>query len=117
MRDIIEAHESGDEKSSLAFNAFVHRAKQYIGAYTAELGCVDAVVFTGGIGENSYKVRKAICKDMKSIGIDINLDENEKFIGTEGVISADDSQVKVFVIPTDEEYVIAMDGFRLANGK
>lgn len=115
MRDIIASAEAGEENGLLAFNSFIHRVKKYIGAYTAELGRVDALIFTGGIGENSYKVRAAICANMESIGIKIDLDENKKHIGTEGLLSKPDSSVSVFVIPTNEEYQIAMDGYRITH--
>lgn len=115
MRDITAASEAGEENGKLAFNSFTHRVKKYIGAYTAELGRVDAVVFTGGIGENSYKVRAKICENLESVGIDFDKEVNKKFIGTEGLVSCSDSKVKVFVIPTNEEYEIAMDGYRMTQ--
>lgn len=87
---------------------FVIRVKRFLGAYIAELKGCDAVVFTGGIGENSATMRADICKDLEHIGIKIDPERNN-VRGKEALISSDDSKIKVYVIPTDEEVMIARD--------
>lgn len=110
MRDVKKAaFEEKDERAQLALDVFHYRIKKAIGAYAAAMNGVDAVVFTGGIGENSPQNREGICKDMDFLGIKINNDANYKAIGVSTDISADDSKVKVLVIPTDEEMMIARD--------
>ncbi|HQJ75329.1 MAG TPA: acetate kinase [Bacteroidota bacterium] len=114
MREIESEMEAGDKKSKIAFDVFTYRVKKYIGAYAAAMGGIDAVVFTGGIGENSINVRKAVCSDMEFLGIKINEEKNaskEK----EKNISDDNSKVAVLVIPTNEELVIAMDTDRIVK--
>ncbi len=108
MREVIQEMKSGDKKSRYAFDVFCYRIKKYIGAYTAAMGGVDAVVFTGGIGENSADVRKACCEDMAYFGISVDNVANESE-EKEKLITTSDSRTKVFVIPTNEELVIAMD--------
>lgn len=117
MRDVIDAAEKKEEKGLLALNSFVNRVKKYIGAYTAELGRVDLLLFTGGIGENSWKIRGWICDALESVGVIFDADENKKYVGDEGVISKPNSPVKVMVIPTNEEYQIAMDAHRIVYTK
>lgn len=114
MREIESEMEAGDKKSKIAFDVFTYRVKKYIGAYAAAMGGIDAVVFTGGIGENSINVRRAVCSDMEFLGIKINEEKNaskEK----EKNISDDNSKVAVLVIPTNEELVIAMDTDRIVK--
>lgn len=108
MREIEQAVEEGDKKATYAFNVFTYRIKKYVGSYAAAMGGLDALVFTGGIGENSVKVRKDVCQDMEFLGIslDDNLNNNGK---GEFVITKEDSPTKVLRIPTNEELVIAMD--------
>ena len=86
-----------------------YRIKKYVGAYAAALGGVDIIVFTGGVGENQASCREAVCKNMEYMGIKIDDAVNNKIHGEEAVISSDDSKVKVVVIPTDEELMIASD--------
>ncbi len=111
MREIEDEMMDGNVRAKTAFDVFAYRVKKYIGAYAAAMGGVDAVVFTGGIGENSDLVRKAACSEMEYVGIELNLDKNEKAVRTpdENDISTDDSKVRVLVIPTDEELVIALE--------
>lgn len=108
MREIEQAVSEGDKKATYAFNVFSYRIKKYVGAYSAAMGGLDALVFTGGIGENSSNVRKAVCSNMEYLGIMLNLDKNENPEG-EAILTEDESQVKVLRIPTNEELVIAMD--------
>ncbi|WP_367006522.1 acetate kinase [Streptococcus sp. ZY19097] len=111
MRDIIEGRDAGDAKCTLAFDMYVDRVKKYIGQYIAVLNGVDAIVFTAGIGENSVPFRQAVLADLTWFGIDVDPEKN--VFGVEGAITTSGSKVKVFVIPTDEELVIARDVERL----
>ncbi len=115
MRNLTQLAEQGDELSKLAIDVFAYRIRKYIGTYTAVLGTLDALVFTGGIGENSFIVRQKVCKDMNQIGIDIDQATNAKIRAEQADISKKDSRVKVFVIPTDEELIIARDTYSLAK--
>jgi acetate kinase len=114
MRDIEEAVEDGNKRAKYAFDVFTYRIKKYIGAYTAAMGGLDALVFTGGIGENSKSVRKAICENMDYLGLKIDDELNEKADG-EAIISTEDSKAKILRIPTNEELVIALDTERIVN--
>jgi acetate kinase len=110
MRDIKKAaFEDKDERAILALNVFHYRVKQFIGSYIAAMNGVDAVVFTGGIGENSCENREGICDNMDFLGIKIDKEKNNTTMGVNSDISAKDSKVKVLVIPTDEELMIARD--------
>ncbi|MDR0691127.1 MAG: acetate kinase [Streptococcaceae bacterium] len=111
MRDIIAARKEGNEKALLAFNMYANRIKKYIGQYFALLNGADAVIFTAGIGENSDIVRSKILEEMDWFGLEV--DESKNFPGAEGIISTLSSKVKILVIPTDEELVIARDVERL----
>lgn len=106
-RDIIEAMKSGDKRAALAFEIECYRLKKYIGAYTAALGQVDAVVFTAGVGENSAEHREKICEGLGIIGIRIDENRNREKSGGERDISQPESPVKVLVIPTNEELAFA----------
>lgn len=107
-RDIEDLQKNGDKRASLTLDMYYYRIKSYIGAYMAVMNGVDAIVFTAGIGENSSLTRLCVCSDMDNIGIKI--DENKNNIrGKITEISADDSKVKVYLIPTNEELVIARD--------
>ncbi|MBQ7303934.1 MAG: acetate kinase [Alphaproteobacteria bacterium] len=113
-RDIETKYLQGDEKAITSVNIYVHNIIKYIGAYTAEMGGVDAIIFTAGIGENSAFLRKKICERLQFMGIKIN-DENNKKRAQFVEISANDSKIKVYVIPTNEELVIAQDTFNLCK--
>jgi acetate kinase len=106
MREIEAAMKNGHKRASYAFDIFVYRIKKYIGSYAAVMGGLDALVFTGGIGENSIIVREEVCKDMEFFGIKIDPDKNQK---NEKNISSSDSKVSVLRISTNEELVIALD--------
>ena len=115
MRNLQELADAGDERAQLAIDIFCYRIKKYIGAYTAVLDTLDAVVFTGGIGENACGVREKICEGLTQIGIEMDAERNAAIHGTESEINSPASRVKVFVIPTNEEAAIANDTFELAE--
>jgi acetate kinase len=114
MREIESGLESGNQKCKTAFDIFCYRVKKYIGSYAAAMGGVDVVVFTGGVGENSILVRKAVCEGMDFLGIKL---DNSKNISKdkEKDISIDGSPVRILVVPTNEELVIAMDTDRIVK--
>ncbi len=116
FRDLEDAAEQGNKRAQLAIDAFAHRVKRYIGAYIAELNGADAIVFTAGIGENDKAMREKICDGLDNLGIKLDLAKND-IRGEEKVISTDDSKVKVLLIPTDEELMIARDTLKLASNK
>jgi len=112
MREVITAMKDGNKRAGYAFETFCYRIKKYLGAYAAAMGGLDAFVFTGGIGENSTDVREEICKNLGFLGIELDIEKNKN---REEVISTDNSRVKVFRIPTNEELVIAMDTYEIAK--
>jgi acetate kinase len=112
MRDLLQRREAGDRRAALAVEMFCYRIRKYIGAYVAALGGVRAVVFTGGIGENAFQVRKEICDGLGPLGILLDSERNRSALGSEGEISAAESPTKVWVIPTNEELLIARDTAR-----
>jgi acetate kinase len=114
MRDLLqEAKDHQDRRATLAINIFAQRAKKYIGSYLAEMNGADALIFTGGIGENAAAIRQRICANLEWLGIEIDEQlNNEKVEGKEGEINTQKSRVKVFVIPTNEELLIARDTVR-----
>ncbi|MCX7795631.1 MAG: acetate kinase [bacterium] len=114
MRDIMKAAEEGNQNAKLAMEMFCYRIKKYIGAYTAIMNGLDVLVFTAGIGENEPEIREMVCDDMDYLGIKIDPQKNN-FKGQEKEISASDSKVKVWVIPTNEELVIARETARLIS--
>ncbi len=114
LRDIDNAKREGNEKAQLAFDAYCYRIKKYIGAYAAAMGGVDLVVFTGGGGENDSAVREAVCRDMEFLGIEFNYALNDGLRGKDEILSTPTSKVKVAVVCTNEELMIAIDTFRLA---
>jgi acetate kinase len=118
IRDIQEAASKGNAKAKLALNVFVSEARRWIGGYFFQLNGADAIVFTAGIGENRAELRAAICADLDQLGILIDLEKNNSIRATEAVISAPNSRVKVMVIPTNEELVVARETKRfLENAK
>ena len=110
MRDVENAAKNGDERAKLAQDMYFYRIKKYIGAYAAAMGGLDVVVFTAGVGENQVSMRSEVCKGLEFLGIKFD-EEKNKVRGEEA--SADDSKVKVVVIPTDEELMIATDTMNL----
>ncbi len=115
MRNLGELAAKGDKRAQLAIDIFCYRIKKYIGAYTAVLGRVDAVVFTGGIGENGVDVRANVCNEMQGVGIELDAGKNKAASSDDRLLSCDDSKVKVFVIATNEEVAIANDTYELSK--
>jgi acetate kinase len=109
MRDLETAATAGNSKAILALNMYAYKAKKFIGSYIAALNGVDLLVFTGGIGENDYNMRKMICADMENLGIIFDKEVNHEAKGKDLVISRPESKVTVMVVTTDEEFVIASD--------
>jgi len=109
MREIEAAINAGNETAKLALDMYEQRIIKYIGAYAAEMGGVDIIVFTGGVGENQTGVRENVCQPLKFMGVEIDKELNARTRGTETVISTAASKVKVVVVPTDEELMIARD--------
>lgn len=117
MRELItEVEENGDRRAQLAIEIFCYRVKKYLGAYLAAMNGADAIVFTGGIGTNASSVRSRICQDMDWLGIGIDDEKNKSLVDREGRIDRDDTRVQVWVIPTDEELLIARDTWRVVTG-
>jgi len=113
MRELLaEAKENDDRRSKLAIEIFCYRAKKYIGSYLAAMGGADAILFTGGIGENSADVRSKTCEGLEWMGLTVDVARNNDQIGREGKISTDESRLAAYVIPTDEELLIARDTVR-----
>lgn len=117
MREIEAAVNAGDERAKLALDMYEQRIIKYIGAYAAEMGGVDIIVFTGGVGENQTGLRANVCAPLGFMGITLDKDVNAKTRGTETVISTPESKVTVVVVPTDEELMIARDTEKIVNGK
>ncbi len=115
MREVRAAIAAGNERAKLALDMFIYRIKKYVGSYIAAMGGVDTIVFTGGIGENVEVVRKGVCENMEFLGIKLDEALNDKIRGEEAIISANDSKVKIVVIPTDEEFMIASDTMDLVK--
>ncbi|MBR1481181.1 MAG: acetate kinase [Paludibacteraceae bacterium] len=113
MRDLEEACKAGNERAILAQEMYNYKIKKYIGAFAAAMGGVDIIVFTAGVGENQTSMRAEACKGLEFMGVRIDAEVNAGVRGKEAVISAPDSRVKVVVIPTDEELMIASDTMAL----
>jgi acetate kinase len=108
MRDVEEAMNQGNERAQLAFDVFCEKVRHYIGAYLVQMNGLDAITFTGGIGENSVAVRARVCKNLEAIGA--KLDDAKNAQGAdERSIHAQDSRVQIWIIPTDEELIVARD--------
>jgi acetate kinase len=118
MRELLdEAHENEDRRARLAVEIFCYRVRKYIGSYLAAMNGADAVIFAGGIGENSAEVRAKICEGLSWLGLELDIERNEGMIGgREGVISKDGSRLAAYVIPTNEELLIARDTVRVIGG-
>jgi acetate kinase len=117
MREIEAAVAQGNPKAILALKVYNYRIRKYIGAYAAALGGLDLLVFTGGVGENQWSTREAVCSDMEFMGIRLDKEKNRGIRGEETIISLPDSQVTVMVVPTDEEYTIASDTMEILAKK
>jgi acetate kinase len=107
-----ELRDHDDRRARLAIEVFCYRARKYIGAFLACMGGADAIVFTGGIGENSPDIRARICEGLEWAGLRLDDNGNKQMVGFEGQISSDDSSLHAFVIPTNEELLIARDTVR-----
>ena len=116
MRDLESAAAAKEPRAVLAENMYFYRIKKYIGAYAAAMGGVDVIVFTGGVGENQANARSGSCEGLEYMGVKIDLEKN-KVRGEEAIISTDDSKVKVVIIPTDEELMIASDTMEILSAK
>ena len=114
FRDLDDAAANGNERARLALDKFIYEVKKFIGAYAVAMGGVDAIVFTAGIGENSCDLRAKICEGMEYMGVKMDVEKNN-VRGKEVDVSAPDSKVKVFIIPTNEELMIAMDTAELCK--
>lgn len=117
MRDIEHAIAEGNERAKLALEMYEYRIKKYVGSYAAALGGVDVLVFTGGVGENQTASRQYVCDGLAFMGVKIDNELNAKSHGVEVLLSTPDSTVKVVVIPTDEEYMIASDTLEIIENK
>ncbi|HJQ24028.1 MAG TPA: acetate kinase [Blastocatellia bacterium] len=118
MRELLEeAHENNDRRARLAIEIFCYRVRKYIGAYLAAMGGADAIVFTGGIGENAPEIRARICEGLQWLGLELDQARNANCVsGCEGLISTDASRLAAYTIPTDEELLIARDTVRCVRG-
>ena len=112
-----EVREHDDRRAKLAIDIFCYRVRKYIGAFLAAMGGADAIVFTGGIGENSPAVRAGICEGLEWAGLSLDGEKNQKTVGVEDVISNGNSRLAAYVIPTDEELLIARDTARCILGE
>ncbi len=117
MRDIGKAADAGNKRAEVALKMFSYRVKKYVGSYAAAMGGVDAIVFTGGIGENDSDVRKNVCENMEFLGLEFNQTVNDGLRGKFADLSAPNSKVKAVVIPTNEELVIAQDAYKIIQEK
>lgn len=116
MRDIWAAVQRGDKRNTLAFEVFAQRCKKYIGAFMAQMNGCDLLIFTGGIGENAWFMRHAILQDMDWLGVDVDMELNDRAIGVDAVISKPGSRVTTAVVLTDEELAIAVETFKIVSG-
>ncbi len=115
MRDIQKARREGNERAQDAYNIFIQRLVKYVGSYYAELGGLDVLVFTAGIGENDHLIREDVCKQLSHLGVVFDLKKNDGLRGKEAIISKPRSKVKVMVVPTNEELLIARDSYELVK--
>jgi len=116
MREVEEAAEEGNERAKLALDMYQYRVKKYIGAYAAAMGGVDVIVFTGGIGENGDEMRRKISSNFEYLGLEFDENKNRGVRGKEVELSKDSSRVKIWIVPTDEELVIAGDTYEIVKG-
>ena len=117
MRDVYAGKKAGDERCTYAFDCFAYKVKKYIGAYMAAMNGCDLLVMTGGIGENAWFMRHAILENMEFLGIDVDLALNDTLMGEDHIISTDSSRVKVAIVTTDEELVMAKETQRLVSAR
>lgn len=117
MREITAAAKQGNEKAILSLEMYEQRITKYVGAFAAEMGGVDIIVFTGGVGEHQSSTRANVCNPLRFMGVEIDDAANDANNGDEGIISTPNSAIKVVVIPTDEEYMIAKDTEAIIEGR
>lgn len=117
VRDILEGMHEGHFGAKLAFEMYVQRMRKYIGAYAAEMNGIDTIIFTGGVGENSALIRQEVCANFDFIGLKIDREFNENGTLVERKISSSDSKVEVFIIPTNEELMIARDTLKIVQSR
>jgi len=117
MREIDKAISEGNERAALALKMYEYRIKKYIGSYMAALNGADVIVFTGGVGENQTGTRQRVCESLAFMGVKIDNELNASSRGKEVLLSLPNSAVKIVVIPTDEEFMIASDTLEIINGK
>ena len=115
MRDIDRAYDEGNPRAILARDMYYNRIKKFVGEYAAEMGGVDLIVFTGGVGENSSEMRETVCSGLEFMGVKFDREANRGVRGIDKILSAPDSKVKVAVIATNEELVIATDTYNLVK--
>jgi len=115
MREVEEAAESGNKDAQRALKIYTYRIKKYIGAYSSAMGGVDAIVFTAGIGENAFLIRKMVCEGLEFLGIVLDEKKNVEMNGKFARIEKDGSKVAIFIVPTNEELVIAMDTYEVCK--
>lgn len=117
MRDIWAGVQQGDKRNTLAFEVFAQRCKKYIGAFMAQMNGCDLLIFTGGIGENAWFMRHAILQDMEWLGVEIDMDLNDRTAGEDAVISKPGARVTTAVVQTDEELAIAVDTYKIVTNQ
>lgn len=117
MRELLaEESENGDRRARLAIDLFAYRVKKYVGAYLAAMNGADAIIFSAGIGANSPEIRERVCRGLEWLGIKFDAAKNNALVGTEGRFDAEGSRIELWVIPTDEELLIARDTWRVVTG-
>ena len=117
MRDVESGVEKGDERSRLVLDIYNYRIKKYIGSYAAAMNGCDILVWTGGVGENQWITRREVCEDMEFMGMKIDVEKNDGLRSEEAIISLPDSKVKIMVVPTDEEFMIAADTLEILENR
>lgn len=117
LRDVLNAAHTGNQQAVLSLKMFNYRIRKYIGSYAAAMNGCDLLIFTGGIGENSKSTRLEVCNELKWLGFEIDEDKNASLNGTESVISTANSKVKILIVPTDEELMIARDTQKITQEK
>ena len=117
MRDLDNASNEGNERAKVAVKMFSYRVKKYVGAYTAAIGGLDLLIFTGGIGENDYVVREQVCDNLEFLGVKFDKEKNHKLRGKDEVLSTPDSKVTVVTVGTNEEFVIANDTYQIIKNR
>jgi acetate kinase len=110
------AKANGNERAALALDIYNYRVKKYIGSYIAAMGGLDILILTGGIGENADTTREGVCSDLDFLGISFDYEKNKGF-RSEGIISTPESRVKIMVVPTDEELMIALDTEEIVSNR